>query len=296
MMKQKLGVIGIGMVGTPLARFFADIAGHRRGKDLFLYDIDPVKRCSDDINNAEIIFLCVPSPRLPRGNADLSCLDKAICTLEDGKIVVIKSTVPPGTTEHFQKQFPQHRLLFNPEFLTEQLAWENTLCPDRQMVGYTRESKDVAKTVLSCLPRALLSAPSRGFEITATEAELIKYAANIFLARKVTFANAVFDLASRHGADYEHIRKGIASDSRIGPSHLDVFHGGYRGYGGYCFIKDTDALIAHARDVGLHEVGRLVDADRSFNEHVLATQGLKPEDVAIHDQEWIEKRVAQRKV
>lgn len=287
--KQKIGIIGIGMVGSPLARYFQEIGGYARGKDIFLFDTDSAKQCSDDIGQASIIFLCVPTPRSADGRADLSFLEDAIGRVGMRKIMVIKSTVPPGTTEYFQKRFPQHDFLFNPEFLTERRAWENTLHPDRQLVGWTQKSKRAAPQVLTLLPRAPVTAPSPELEITATEAELVKCAANVFLARKVTFANAIFDLARHHGVDYDHISKGIGSDPRIGPSHLDVFYGGYRGYGGYCFVKDTDALVAHARELGLDHVADLINADVEFNTRILATQGLTPEDVAVHDHVKINK-------
>ncbi len=280
--KQKIGIIGIGMVGVPLARYFQEIGGYARGQELFLFDTDRAKHCSDDVGQANIVFLCVPTPRSTDGRADLSFLEDAIGRVGKQKIVVIKSTVPPGTTEYFQKRFPKHDFLFNPEFLTEERAWENTVHPDRQLVGGTKQSKAQAAGVAALLPPAPLTAPSPELELTATEAELIKYAANVFLARKVTFANALFDLANHHGIDYERIRKGIASDPRIGPSHLNVFHGGYRGYGGYCFIKDTDALVAHARESGLQHIADLIGADVAFNTKILATQGLTPEEVAVH--------------
>lgn len=289
--RQKIGIIGIGMVGSPLARYFEEVAGYAAGKTLFLFDTDPAKHCSDAVDRADVVFICVPTPPGPGGAADLSRVEDAIVRIGSPlhrpgtpRVIVIKSTIPPGTTEYFQARFPQHAFLFNPEFLTERAAWENTIHPDRQLVGWTGQSKKHAASVAALLPPALLTAPSPELELTATEAELIKYAANVFLARKVTFANALFDLASHHGSDYEHIRKGIASDKRIGPSHLEIFHGGYRGYGGYCFVKDTDALVAHARAHGLDHVAKLIGADVQFNTRTLATQGLTPKDVAVHNQ------------
>ena len=289
----KIGIIGVGMVGGPLARFFEEVKKYERGRDLFLYDTDPVKGCGDDINRAQAVFLCVPTPRARRGAADVSAIDGVFRMLAEEKIVIIKSTVPPGTTDAFQKKYPRHKILFNPEFLTEARAWENTLHPDRQLVGSTAASRDVAPSVLALLPPAPLSSPSPALALSATEAEIIKYAANVFLTRKVTFANAIFDLAAHHGADYEHIRAGIAADARIGPSHLDAQHHGYRGYGGYCFVKDTDGLIAHLRREGLDRDAALFDADRAFNRSVLAAQGLTPEDVSMHDHEWIKKKLNQ---
>lgn len=282
------------MVGTPLARYFREHRGYNRGRDLFLFDIDPGKSFDDDVNRAEIVFICVPTPRASDGSARLDAVESALARIVGEKIVVVKSTVPPGTTEGFQKKYPQHKMLFNPEFLTEAHAWENTVNPDRQLVGYTEESKDAAATVLAILPQAKIQAPSPEYKLTATEAEIIKYAANVFLMRKITFANAVYDLAADLGADYEKIRVGLASDPRIGSSHLDVFHQGYRGYGGYCFTKDTDALIDHCKKRGLRRFVKLLSADRLFNEEVLKEQGLTPEDVSVHDEEWIKKKLEVR--
>lgn len=287
----KLGIAGLGMVGSPLKRYFEELRGYRRGENLFLYDVDSSKGYLDDLGRADIIFICVPSPRSSSGSADLSIVKSAIREIKGNKVIVIKSTIPPGTTEEIQKTFPHHKILFNPEFLTEAHAWKYTISPDRQFVGYTQKSRDVAGAVLSCLPQAPVMAPSEALTLTATEAEIIKYSANLFLARKVTFANAIYDLSRHHGADYEKISSGIAFDSRIGPSHLNVHHGGYRGYGGYCFVKDTDALISHCTECGLNKVAAFFQADRSFNESLLATQGLTPEDVSVHDHEWIQKKL-----
>lgn len=296
-MRQKIGIIGIGMVGAPLARYFEEVAGYVAGKTLFLFDTDPAKHCSDALDRADVVFICVPTPPGLGGAADLSRVEDAIVRIGSPlhrrgtpRVIVIKSTVPPGTTEYFQARFPHYDFLFNPEFLTERAAWENTIHPDRQLVGWTVQSKKRAASVATLLPPAPLTAPSPEFEVTATEAELIKYAANVFLARKVTFANALFDLARHHDIDYEHIRKGIASDPRIGPSHLEIFYSGYRGYGGYCFVKDTDALVAHARTQGLDHVADLIGADVRFNGKVLAAQGLTPKEVAVHDHEKKLKR------
>ena len=122
----------------------------------------------------------------------------------------------------------------------------------------------------------------------------MKYAGNVLLARKVVFANAIYDIASHHGVDYEKIRAAFSADSRIGASHLDVYHGGYRGYGGYCFVKDTDGLIAHAEERGLARVRALLAADRTYNEELLRDQGLTPDDVSVHDYEWIAKKLGVR--
>lgn len=293
---MKIAVVGIGMVGTPIARFFTEEKGYRRGADLFLYDIDARKGYSDDINRADVIFISVPTPATPGGGANIDAVVSVFAMMRGEKIAVIKSTVPPGTTEYFQKKHPQHKILFNPEFLTEKRAWEDFIKPDRQIVGFTDQSVDAAHAVLSLLPKAPFMSPwgvgtYRPVKITATEAEIIKYGGNAYFSRKVTFANALALLAESHGAAYENIRLGMAADYRIGDSHLDVGHGGYRGFGGYCFPKDLNALMAHMRERGVSAGAELLRQDWEFNEKLLASQGLTIEDVSVHDAEWIEKKL-----
>ena len=293
-----IGILGVGWVGGTLARYFEEIRGYRRGENLFLYDIDPAKCAgphtkgfgvgAGDFNNADIIFVTLPTPRNPKdGSCDTSILESAIPKIKGEKIIVIRSTVLPGTTERLQRQYLQHKFLFNPEFLTESRAWNDMVRPDRQIVGFTEKSLDAAHAVLSLLPKAPFMSPwgmgtYQPTRITATEAEFIKYAGNVHFARKVTFANALAKLAAHAGANYENIRKGMAADHRIGDSHLDVMHGGYRGFGGYCFPKDISALIAFADAAGFNDVATLIRADWDFNEKLLKEQGLTIEKVSAH--------------
>lgn len=299
-MNPPIGIIGVGMVGTPLKRWFEERKGYERGKTLFLYDIDPKKGYFDGVSKADIIFIAVPSPRNPDGSCNTAIVEEAVRSIGGEKIVVIKSTVPPGTTERLQKEYPRHKFLFNPEFLTERQAWEDMVRPDRQIVGFTGESIAAAHPVLSLLPRAPFMSPwglntYTPIKISATEAEIIKYGGNVHFVRKVNFANTLALLCeamerklrdggmAEEGVNYENVRRGMSADHRIGDSHLDVNHGGYRGWGGYCFPKDLDALIAHFAASGLEEGRNLLQADRAFNEKILAEQGLTVEEVSTHD-------------
>ncbi len=292
----KVGIIGIGMVGTPLKRYFEERRGYERGNTLFLYDTDLKKGYTDDINRSDVIFISVPTPRGEDGSAKINAVEDAFKRLTGNKIVVIKSTVPPGTTEYFQESYPQHKVLFNPEFLTERQAWEDFVKPDRQIVGFTEASIDAAHAVLSLLPKAPFMSPwgmntYRPIKITATEAEIIKYGGNVYFSRKITFANALAQLAENHGVEYDNIRLGMAADFRIGDSHLNVTHGGYRGFGGYCFPKDLNALMTHMEQRGLHEGAELLREDWEFNKKLLESQGLTIEDVSVHDNDWITNKL-----
>ncbi len=295
--KPKLGVIGVGWVGAQLKRYFEEFKGYKAGVDLMLHDIDPAK-CAGDINLADVVFVAVPTPRNPQdGSCDTSIVEDAAGKIQGEKIVVLKSTINPGTTEKLQQRYPQHKFLFNPEFLSEKTAWSDMLHPDRQIVGFTEKSMDAAHLVLSLLPRAPFMSPwgvntYKHTRISATEAEIIKYAGNVYFSQKVNWANALARVSEKMGADYENVRQGMSADHRIGDSHLDVTHGGYRGFGGYCFPKDTSAFMVFAKKNGLQDVHDLLMAAWKFNENLLAEQGLTYDDVSKHisDLEALEKK------
>lgn len=200
----------------------------------------------EKINEADIIFVCVPTPFLKDGTGfELSYVHDAISLLKEGKIVVIKSTVIPGTTAKLQVQYPQHQFLFNPEFLREASAAVDFRNPDRQILGTTAQSESCANDLMAMLPPAPFTKI-----IPATEAELLKYFGNVFLATRVIFANQMFDVCNKLGLDYERVKEAAGADPRIGPYHFDVQQDGYRGYGKKCLPKDTRALIQLADSVG----------------------------------------------
>lgn len=238
MSKKKLGIIGVGMVGGAVYAYYPDAIP---------YDIKHYPDNQEKVYEADIIFISVPTPfRKDNGGFDLSMVENVFEGIPGEKIIVLKSTVWPGTTDEFQKKYPQHKILFNPEFLREVLAKEDFRHPDRQIVGFTERSKDVAEEIMDLLPQA----PFKKI-MPATEAEMAKYFGNTFLASKVIFANQVYDLCQKLGVEYDLVKESVAADPRIGPSHLEVVHNGYRGYGGACFPKDTRALIQFAESQGM---------------------------------------------
>lgn len=240
---QRIGVMGLGMVGGALYRYFET---HRKlvpGETLLGYD--PAKGMDDPslINRADIVFVAVPTPYNTEPHEgdpgfDLTYVRQAIGTLDGSKVIVIKSTVLPGTTEMLQKEFPRHRFLFNPEFLTESTADQDMNYPDRQLVGYTPESYTFASDVMMLLPMAPHERIMR-----AREAEMVKYFGNTWFSTKVVFANQMYDLCNALDIEYDVVKESAAADKRIGRSHLEVIHKGYRGYGGKCLPKDTRAMI-----------------------------------------------------
>ena len=251
--KIKVGIIGLGMVGEPIRRWFEEKSGYKRGRDLFCYDVDSKKGYSDDVNKADVIFVSVPTPTTPGGTCIVSIVELAVAGLNDGKIVVVKSTVTPGTVERLQKKHPKKRLIFNPEFLTESQAWEDYLSPDRQIVGHTAKSISDSVEVLNLLPKKHFIRPwttdYSKKSINSTEAEFGKYASNVFGYIKVIYGNILADMCYVTGkvqgvkVDYENIKELIGADLRIGPAWLNVGHGDYSGAGGYCLAPDERLFV-----------------------------------------------------
>ena len=259
----KIGIAGIGMVGGALKRYFEKKPNYK----LFLYDKNKKIGSLKELNKADFIYVCVPTPY--KGKCDTSMVEEVISKLKGQKVVIIKSTIIPGTTERLQKKFSQHKILYNPEFLTEATADQDFSFPDRQIIGYTKQSYDVAKEILLQLPLA-------PFEriVPATVAEMIKYFGNAWFFVKVVFANQMYDLCQKLGIDYELVREGVSADKRIGRTHLKIWHNGYRGAGGKCLPKDLKSLLRLAEDLKI-DLSLLKTADL-YNDRLIKSQGLNP--------------------
>jgi len=208
----------------------------------------------DGVTSSLVIFIAVGTPSRGDGSADLSAVEevaKEIADHMDGyKVVVVKSTVPVGTCRKIKALIQNHQtrptpfdIVSNPEFLREGSAIEDFMRPDRVTMGAESEQAvAIMKEIYSAL--YLIETP---FVITTLEtAEMIKYAANAFLATKVTFINEIANLCEVAGADVHHVAKAMGLDGRIGKKFL---HPG-PGYGGSCFPKDTRALLRMAQDRG----------------------------------------------
>ena len=208
----------------------------------------------DGVTSSLVIFIAVGTPSRGDGSADLSAVEevaKEIADHMDGyKVVVVKSTVPVGTCRKIKALIQNHQtrptpfdIVSNPEFLREGSAIEDFMRPDRVTMGAESEQAvAIMKDIYSAL--YLIETP---FVITTLEtAEMIKYAANAFLATKVTFINEIANLCEVAGADVHHVAKAMGLDGRIGKKFL---HPG-PGYGGSCFPKDTRALLRMAHDRG----------------------------------------------
>src|SRR5882724_6348409 len=220
------------------------------------------------IEQALVIFLAVGTPPQADGSPDLSFVDAAACSVAESmngyKVIVTKSTVPIGTGEHLRKLISERQstrvnfgVVSNPEFLREGAAISDFMRPDRVVIG-SRDEEAIAIMKDLYRPLYLIEAP---FVITSLEAaELTKYAANAFLATKVSFINEIANLCDSIGCDVHDVARGMGMDNRIGRKFL---HPG-PGFGGSCFPKDTRALTTVADQFGVET--RIVDAVIEANE------------------------------
>ena len=240
-----IGFIGQGFIGGAYAD---DIES--RGFPVVRYALEePYVRNKEQLLQCSIVFIAVPTPTTVHG-FDYSIVRDVIGFTKPGAIVVIKSTIIPGTTESLQELFPDRIILHSPEFLREATAASDAAHPERTIIGIprnTQEYRDAAQQVLAILPKA-------PFELVCSsrEAEYIKYANNSFLFWKVLFANIFANAVAQEGGDWDVVRSALGADSRIGPSHLAVDHTSNhsatktgRGAGGLCFIKDFAAFVDH---------------------------------------------------
>ena len=264
---HKLAIMGTGMVGGALGRYFK-----AQNIEAGLYD--PPKGLSDiSVLDADVIFIAVPTPYYLDGSGfDDSFMRAALDAIPGpGKTIVLKSTITPGTTEKFQRLYPQQRILFNPEFLTETTVDFDMQSPRRQIVGYTPESRRDAELVLGLLPRAPFSKI-----MSAKEAEMVKYFGNAFYALKVAYANQVYDLCQKMGIDYDAIKDCAKAEPMVVGdqvnTHLEIFHKGYRGYGGKCLPKDTRSFIQLAEALGVDL--SLLKAAEEYNNELGRRQGI----------------------
>lgn len=277
---KKIAVVGTGYVGLVTGTCFAETGNIVTCIDIDVKKVEKMKQgkipiyepdldtffernvkanrltfttsLEEGIKDAEIIFLALPTPPGEDGSADLSYIlgvaDQLGKIMQDYKVIVDKSTVPVGTAEKVQKAIAANSktdfaVVSNPEFLREGFAVNDFMKPDRVVIG---TSDDRAKKIMESLYRPFVRQGNPIYFMDEKSAELTKYAANSFLATKITFMNEIANFCELVGADVDKVRIGIGSDNRIGKRFL--FPG--IGYGGSCFPKDVQALVKSGKEKG----------------------------------------------
>ncbi len=250
-MKQQLGIIGFGIVGNALAYGFSQ-PEIKDDYEIRFYDkFKETESLESVVGSSEFIFICLPTPmKDDESGIDLSIIEETVAEitkLTDGtdKIIIIKSTVAPGTTAALEKKYPKSNFAMNPEFLTEANYLEDFVTADRNVVGANNDltSRRVITLYKQRFPH------TKVFQTDTTTAEMVKYMANAYLSTKVIFANEMYEICQALGIKYEEVKSMVVGDHRIFDSHLDVTTS--RGFGGKCFPKDIIALIGRAKELNV---------------------------------------------
>jgi len=268
---NKIGIIGQGFVGTAvregLQNYFTVLTHDKNGK------------CSNTleevVNRCKIIFLCLPTPMTKEGKCHTGIIESVLNQIEpiceqsdyygnEQRIVILKSTIPPGTTKRFAKMYPHVRFVFNPEFLTEANAIDDYKNQTRIILG--GENKITARI------RPIFAKAFPKVKIIKTDssyAEMVKYVTNAFLATKVSFANEMYEICEYLDIDYDKIIEYAQHDERLGYSHWNVpGPDGDFGYGGHCFPKDVKALINVAMELDSNVTPIMLQATDAKNNQV----------------------------
>ena len=259
---MKIGVIGQGFVGTAVNE------GLKPFFKIETFDINKDSTCSSITELSEksdVIFVCLPTPMKIDGSCYLDIVEDTLLGLDiikECKTIVVKSTIPPGTTEKWNKKFNYIQVVFNPEFLTEANSIEDYKNQNRIIIGGPRPATTKVKRIFT---KAFPKVPI--IKTGPTTAEMVKYFANCFLATKVSFANEMYQICENLNIDYDKVVEYVKYDERIGNTHLNVpGPDGDFGYGGHCFPKDIGALISLAHDLNVRP--RMLTATECKNNDV----------------------------
>jgi len=242
-----IGVVGCGFVGT------AVYEGLKKHHNLNNYDkaIDKDCTCGSMKELAEcsdIIFVCVPTPMESDGSCHTGIVEDVVKELDEcsqDKILVLKSTIIPGTTAMLNAKYKNNTIIFSPEFLTEANSIDDFKNQTRIILGGDRKGTNKLRVMFSkAFPTAHI------IKTDSTYAEMIKYLTNNFLTVKVAFANEMYKICERLRIDYDKVVEYATLDERLGPSHWGVpGPDGDFGFGGHCFPKDIEAMISLTEDL-----------------------------------------------
>lgn len=238
---KTIGIVGGGYVGRAIQKLFED---HYR---VYTYDIaNSPEYLKDVAYTSDVVFVCVPTPMREDGTCDTSIVESVVAEA-DAPLIIIKSTVTPGTTERLQAKYGKH-IVFAPEYCGESTYWSpykwDREIKEMPFFIFGGAPGDTSKAVDLYLP---VVGPTKIFrQTTAKVAEMVKYAVNCFYAAKITFCYELNQICQRAGVDYNQMRDLWLLDPRINPMHTAVFAGNDAPFGGKCFPKDLNGLVAWA--------------------------------------------------
>lgn len=240
---MNIGIIGRGVVGDAVYHGLSQV-----GHVVCSYDIKDGTRINDVINT-EILFVCVPTDSLPDGKCDTSIVHKVIedlNSLEYNGIIAIKSTVIPGTTDALIKKYPNLKISCVPEFLRQKSAHSDFFDNHDVLVIGTHD-----QTISNKIIQSHCYIPKSVSVVLPIEAEIIKYFNNVHNAMEIVFANTMYEICSKLGANYQEVLMAITKRTNINSSYLKCSDF-YKGYQGYCLPKDTEAWKELANELGVN--------------------------------------------
>ena len=245
---QKVGIIGNGFVGNSIAFGFSPT------HEIRIHDKDPKKNLNsiEEVLECDYIFVAVPTPMNSDGSISLDIVYTALSEIDKknkrtDNIIILKSTMIPGSTDTIVEKYPKLNIVFNPEFLTERTAKLDFLTQARIILGGNKIHTSKVKQLFEARFQHCYI-----IEMDAKTAEMIKYMNNVFFASKVSIMNEMKLICDAVGADWKLALKGFAADQRIGDSHLNVpGPDGRLGFGGACFPKDINAFMSMAEELGV---------------------------------------------
>jgi len=247
-MKYKIGILGQGYVGKAIREAFSKHFQHLNTYDKYISKYSSVNSLEELTKKSEIIFVCLPTPMKNNGECFTGIVEEEIkkinqiSSASDEKIVVIKSTVPPGTSSNIGKKNTNINVIFNPEFLTEKNYIEDFQNQEKVIIGGIDKNNKLEKLYKHVFPNI------RVLKCSEEEAEMVKYIVNTFLAMKVSYANELKILCDKLKINYDTVSQIAQFDKRVGYSHWKVpGPDGKMGFGGSCFPKDINALICIAK-------------------------------------------------
>lgn len=251
---KTIGIIGNGFVGSAVRYGFSPNVGVDAVVKVYDKDSNKSTHTLQDVVNSDVIFLSVPTPSNVNGSMNVDIVNGVLSEINnigtDG-VILLRSTVIPGTTRKLQEMYSNLKIVFNPEFLTERSANFDFINQSRFILGGKGHKFDGVKDV-SDLYRERFGHSISIIETNYETAELVKYMTNTFFATKISFLNDMKLLADKCGVVWEDAMEGFVRDGRVGHSHLNVpGHDGKYGFGGSCFPKDIQALINFSEKMGV---------------------------------------------
>ena len=249
---EKIGIVGQGFVGTAvregLQNYFTILTHDKNGK------------CSNTleevVTRSKVIFLCLPTPMTREGKCHTGIIESVLDQINpicdemeyfgnERRTIILKSTIPPGTTKRFAETYKHVEFVFNPEFLTEANAIDDYKNQTRIILGGENHITARVRPIFAkAFPKVKI------IKTDSSYAEMVKYVTNSFLAMKVSFANEMYEICQYLNIDYDKVIEYAQHDDRLGYSHWNVpGPDGDFGYGGHCFPKDVKALISVAMEL-----------------------------------------------